>query len=530
MQLPKTYHEDTDPYFLDESLPKSVDEISEETAESIASASESSNENNTVDVEQASAARTLRYPELEETDSGQGSESRDSETVDTADISDLISILESSVSDIDLVRNESPIPDKVQQKRWGGNIFRSLRNRLSFSLRKSKNSDKRGKGSNKLPAMPKTSFNIEEYKNKYQEEVELEQLFESLCDDEFLSQTENGPLGELVEQIKNQRHVKKQLKKALAVGRSSVEFQCSRQLVEAERLLLLSSIKETFAKRELRSVIQNKIGATGRKVDFVTLSNFHFSLCERAINDTIFDYFYVVICSYKNQVHVTQAVQRNGDRVSITNSKITFHDLDEKYEIKVEIFALKIRKNSLYPISPRKEKKSPIKTKLFHAARKLSSRPNSPPSFDFDNEFSRFKSQGFVTFTSSSMQQSSNNSVPQDSPLFHSFYRPIINNFQRTIRQHDDHNVFLVENSKFLILEELKYNSNLLGGFEMNIQTEILFPNPDISGFFTVGEQKDGRLDWNRKWCKVNGFELEFYNYPQQSLGNVSLIAYRYKR
>ncbi|XP_055629578.1 anillin-like [Toxorhynchites rutilus septentrionalis] len=533
--LPKSYYEDTDPFFLDESLPKAIPTsiaTVPETSGNYVTAIESNTTNSSDEaIPESTAARALQFSERDdESDSGQGSggESRASDTVDTANISDLISSLECSALDIDLAETRSPTVDKVQQNRWGASIFWDLKNKLRSSLRKPKSAEKLGKEFDKLPEMPRTTLNIEEYKKKYQDDAELEQLFQSLCNAEFPAQS---PTGKLIEQIKEQIHVKKQLKKALAIGRTSAEFQCSGQLVEAERLLLLSSLREIAAKRELRDITRNKMADSDRKVDFVTVTNFQFSLGERAINDTLFDYFYVVVCSYKNQIHVTQAVQQYKNRVYIMNSNITFHDLEDGYEIKVEIFALRMRKNSAYTNSPRKDKKSPIKTKLRQQIKKLSSsRPSSPPCLDFDNEFSRFKSQGSVSITASNIQPSGSANLQQDSTVFNSTYRPITNNFQQTIRQHGNQNVFLVESSKFLMLDEMNYNSNLLGSIEMTIKTEVLFANPTVSGFLTVGERKDDRLDWNRKWCKVNGFELEFYNYPQESQGNIPTLVIDLKK
>lgn len=94
------------------------------------------------------------------------------------------------------------------------------------------------------------------------------------------------------------------------------------------------------------------------------------------------------------------------------------------------------------------------------------------------------------------------------------------------VRKQGDHNIYLVEDFKYLKLDSMVYNSNLLGGIGMSLKSEVLFVNSDVSGFLTVGDIRGGSIDWSRKWCKVNGFVLEFWNYPQECQEKVSLVEY----
>lgn len=92
------------------------------------------------------------------------------------------------------------------------------------------------------------------------------------------------------------------------------------------------------------------------------------------------------------------------------------------------------------------------------------------------------------------------------------------------VRRRDDQNlVYLVEDFKYLPLDSMAYSSNLLGSLGMSIKSEIVFVDSDMSGFLTVGENgRNGRTDWSRRWCRVNGFVLEFWNYPQECQEKVS--------
>lgn len=227
----------------------------------------------------------------------------------------------------------------------------------------------------------------------------------------------------------------------------------------------------------------------------------------------------------------TLAKERLEDRVYFRNCEIKFHDLDADYEIRVEVFVLRLRKNARnYSFESKfhlnKDNKNllgscPSPPKLRSPAKLLSSRSSSPKNFDFDNEFSRFKSQGFITLTSFSLlPSSSNHQINVSDHLLQSCcnspYYSASSNFQRMLRQQGDCNIYLVEDFKYLKLDSMVYNANLLGSISMSIKSEVIFINSDISGFLTVGETRNGSIDWNRRWCKVNGFVLEFWNYPQE--------------
>ena len=85
---------------------------------------------------------------------------------------------------------------------------------------------------------------------------------------------------------------------------------------------------------------------SGKKIGSVTLNDFEFPLKDVAIFDQLFNYFYVVVCTYKNQVKATLAIERKKEGVVyFRNTEIKFVNLEADYEIKIEIFELRLRKN-----------------------------------------------------------------------------------------------------------------------------------------------------------------------------------------
>uniref|UniRef100_A0A182JVQ9 PH domain-containing protein n=1 Tax=Anopheles christyi TaxID=43041 RepID=A0A182JVQ9_9DIPT len=370
-------------------------------------------------------------------------------------------------------------------------------------------------------------------------------------------------MNELMQQIIRQGDARKQLKQALAICRSTREFECSPELIEAERLLLVATQKETAVRNELNKIDYQTNGMTmveGKRVGTVTLSSFEFPLKETAVRDALFNYFYVVVCTYKHEVKATVAKERHSDgRVYFRDCAIQFTNLDANYEIKVEVFVLQLRKNvKNYSFESRyhleKDSKRPLSCpspskKLREAGRLLSFRSGSPKTFDFDNEFSRFKSQGFLTLTSFTLLTANGTEgedVPEEDKHFDATYATArtshnthmssmlevvdgellaVGNsyystnrhFQPVVCRQDDQSVmFMAEEFKHLTLDSMAYTSNMVGTIGMSFRSEVRFDGSDMSGFLDIGEKVEEGISWNRRWCKMNGFMLEFWNYPQE--------------
>lgn len=278
-------------------------------------------------------------------------------SIGTDNISELMSAQEYSGSNLSPVNSSPSSSDKMRMN--GSDIYRSLKDRLRSSFRKSKRFIKNEhrkianlfdeKSNVKREDGNRVAFNLGDYQRKYESEVDAEEIYQSLSNAGSLTELNNQFLAELVNQIKTQCDLKKQLKQALAVCRNTREFECSSELIEAERLMLLSTLKETAARNELSKIDYNgneKLLSDSKKVGVVALNHFEFPLKETAMNDMLFNYFYLIVCSYKNQVKASLAKERYEDRVCFRNCEIKFHDLDADYEIRVEVYVLRLRKNA----------------------------------------------------------------------------------------------------------------------------------------------------------------------------------------
>uniref|UniRef100_A0A182MM78 PH domain-containing protein n=1 Tax=Anopheles culicifacies TaxID=139723 RepID=A0A182MM78_9DIPT len=518
-------------------------------------------------------------------------------TIDTVDVSELISHApEDSLS----TDNHSPItssPSNVKMSTSGTAVMRNLKDKLRSSFRKSRtfiknerqrianfiledrSGSKSPSGSSSTTSSPRKDTTQQAHastvghkhgsRRKQQEsDIESDDMYQSFTQDSnsivtgsSMTELSSQHMNELMHQIIRQGDARKQLKQAVAICRSTREFECSSELIEAERLLLVATQKETAVRNELNNIDYLTNGMTlaeDKRVGTVTLSNFEFPLKETAVRDALFNYFYVVVCTYKHEVKATIAKERHADgRVYFHNCAIQFKNLDANYEIKVEVFVLQLRKNvKNYSFESRyhleKDNKRPLSCpspskKLREAGRLLSFRSNSPKTFDFDNEFSRFKSQGFLTLTSfmlltangtegedasgeekpfdATYATARSNHTTQMSTMLetgdeagHSYYSTS-GHFQPVIYQQDDQSVlFIAEDFKYLTVDSMAYTSNMVGTIGMSVRSEVRFDGSDMRGFLDVGEKTEDNegITWSRRWCQMNGFVLEFWNYPQE--------------
>lgn len=75
-----------------------------------------------------------------------------------------------------------------------------------------------------------------------------------------------------------------------------------------------------------------------------------------------------------------------------------------------------------------------------------------------------------------------------------------------------------MESSKEFVLRDVAYNSNLTGTLIVQLNTEIELECSETCGFLTVGEIFQGKWIWNRRWCKIDGLTMFFWNYPQENM------------
>lgn len=160
----------------------------------------------------------------------------------------------------------------------------------------------------------------------------------------------NPSVRKLYEQLTQQLDIQNELREAIAYCRDTNEFENSTELVEAERLGLISMIKESAAENELDSICNGDDDSrvyysSDAMTGSVTINSIRFTLKSDVLRDTQFNYFYVCICMHRGNVLCTTVRERRGNKVVFNDCKMVFNSLEPKFMINVEVHALCLRKS-----------------------------------------------------------------------------------------------------------------------------------------------------------------------------------------
>lgn len=64
------------------------------------------------------------------------------------------------------------------------------------------------------------------------------------------------------------------------------------------------------------------------------------------------------------------------------------------------------------------------------------------------------------------------------------------------------------------ILTDLPSTSNAEGVVDISLNARVRLLQ-ECSGFLTIGSEIGGCAFWNRKWCRLDGFIFNYWNYPE---------------
>lgn len=190
-------------------------------------------------------------------------------------------------------------------------------------------------------------------------DIQRKKVFDSICNRlESIpvdGRTHAIEMKNLIGKIRQQQQMRQSIENALKICRTTSEFHNSRELIEAEQLMLMSNLKECSALEKLVTLWQSDndemIEAiseheNGWGEGVFTIKYLEFELNIDAIFDTHYNFFYVCVCSHNGHVEFTEAKERNGNRIAFKNLQIQFVNLMADFEIRVEIYALRLRKNA----------------------------------------------------------------------------------------------------------------------------------------------------------------------------------------
>lgn len=161
----------------------------------------------------------------------------------------------------------------------------------------------------------------------------------------------------LNDQVAHQRQLRPQLLHAITICRSSADLGCSVELVEAERLLLLSHAKETAARDEMARIRcgdpqRRQAAALGSAMLEIRRLEVRLQSITADALDGLSKYYYVCVCSYRNQVQATvaQLASHQMDagvidpdvRLVFDGMTMRFVDMQPNFQLKIELFLLQL--------------------------------------------------------------------------------------------------------------------------------------------------------------------------------------------
>lgn len=294
----------------------------------------------------------------------------------------------------------------------------------------------------------------------------------------------------LDDRISHHQNIRHELSDALEMCRSTKEFQNSPELIESERLILVSNLKELAAKEELTRLwhidSDDIVTTTANGRSALSIVYAEFPLKDDAIYDTHFNYFYVCVLSHRDTIECSSVKERNGNRVIFNDLQVQFTDLASSFEVRVEIFILRLRKNQR------------------HSSNAFTSKNNETLAVG-NAAASRFRFHGRTTLTSRDLSQ---NKRKQFSA-------------QRNLRKNQQNNsmVFTMYDIVKMDMQLHGVMNNLNGDTLIGFQNEIAFDGIEHCGFVDIAQKK---WKWDRLWCRIDGFRINFWAYPQDATNSVN--------
>lgn len=243
-------------------------------------------------------------------------------------------------------------------KRWSSPKklpnYKHMKKKLRNSVRKSKSylkeeSRKLSELFENSPLSPRTrSQRKTPHTPNSRPKADVRQLLQSTFNqshhltDEFLQK--------MIAQLNQQIKLQVEIRNVLDVCRATKEFYNSCELIEAERLALISHLKEVSAMDELDRIYYDDMRFNNSDLNTgnVAIDSIQLSLLENDVPGTHFNYFYICTFTYRGEVHSTVVKEGHGNMVVFDNCKIRIKCLEPRFKLRAEVHGLKLKK-SMHP-------------------------------------------------------------------------------------------------------------------------------------------------------------------------------------
>ncbi|XP_030239729.1 uncharacterized protein LOC108654371 isoform X2 [Drosophila navojoa] len=275
--------------------------------------------------------------------------------------------------------------------------------------------------------------------------------------------------------------MKEQLAQAVSICRQMPELEISPEMVEAERLLLFSSLRQ---KTEPSIIEREATLAVRQQSQCLLLDGLYLPVKSDGNQDMFFNYYYICTIECEGRIRSTQSIECQNGAAIFRDCGLEFYSAGEAeaLELHCQIFMLRLRKVSTLSLEP--------SNKLKRGSGSLGS---SSSSSSCSQIVSRFRLHASFSLKAADL-------VPYE--LVSSETQPSDKLWLRTSRTWQ------------LPLTPHTKSSNLMPQIQLSGRVELRLPKSQYAGYLNVQDTDPrNKHNWNRRWCTLDGLHLAVWQY-----------------
>ncbi|KAM8711748.1 hypothetical protein ACLKA7_012284 [Drosophila subpalustris] len=276
-----------------------------------------------------------------------------------------------------------------------------------------------------------------------------------------------------------------QLAQAVSICRQRPELEISPEMVEAERLLLFTSLR----KKTVSVLASEATLPAHRESQCILIDALHLPVKADVNQDMFFNYYYICTVESEGRIRSTQSIECQNGAAVFRDCGLEFYSDGpaEALEVRCQIFMLRLRK---------------VSTLALEAPKTLTSRGSgsvgsgsSSNSSQSEQIASRFRLHASFTLKASDL-------VPYE--LVASETQASDKIWLRTSRTWQ------------LPLTPHTKSSNLMPQISLSGRIELRLPKSQHAGYLHVQDaDPKNKHNWNRRWCTLTGFCLAVWQHEQ---------------
>ncbi|KAH8272947.1 hypothetical protein KR018_012255, partial [Drosophila ironensis] len=270
-----------------------------------------------------------------------------------------------------------------------------------------------------------------------------------------------------------------QLAQAVSICRQMPELEISAEMVEAERLLLFSSLRKSVAAPRSEEAL-----AARRQTQCLLIDAMQLPVRADVNQDMFFNYHYICTFECEGRIRSTQSVECQNGSALFRDCGLEFYSSDkaESLELHCQIFMLRLRKVSTLSLEPAKS--------LRRGSGNLgSSNSSSSAGSGSEQIMSRFRLH--ASFSLRPMDLAPFDLVASETKTGDKICLRSSRSWQLPIKSHTR-------------------STNLGPGISITGRVDLRLPKTRYAGYLNVQDPRN-QHNWNRRWCSLDGVQLSVW-------------------